>query len=302
MFVKAERKRAKLKIGITGPSGSGKTYSGLLLAKGIGSKIAVIDTENGSASLYSDKFQFDVLELAPPFSTEKYIEAIKGAEKAGYDVILIDSISHAWAGEGGLLEQKEQLDSRGRGNSYTNWADITKKHEKFKSALLQADIHLIATMRSKQDYVLQADDKGKQSPKKVGLAPIQRDGMEYEFTTVFDIAMNHEAEASKDRTGLFSDKLFKITEETGEEFKKWLMTAAVPKPSPQQLEVLYGIVKTQDYTQLEITKLLEMKTGKLSSKELNIEEYAIVLEYLLKNPKKKEKKDSEDKQDEMSQM
>lgn len=302
MFVKAERKRAKLKIGITGPSGSGKTYSGLLLAKGIGSKVAVIDTENGSASLYSDKFQFDVLELAPPFSTEKYIEAIKGAEKAGYDVILIDSISHAWAGEGGLLEQKEQLDSRGRGNSYTNWADITKKHEKFKSALLQADIHLIATMRSKQDYVLQADEKGKQSPKKVGLAPIQRDGMEYEFTTVFDIAMNHEAEASKDRTGLFSDKLFKITEETGEEFKKWLNTAAIPKPSAQQLDVLYGIVKSQEWTQLEISKLLEMKTGKASSKELNIEEYAIVLEYLLKNPKKKESKDSEIKQDEMSQV
>jgi hypothetical protein len=301
MFQKAERKRAKLKIGLTGPSGSGKTYSGLLLAKGIASKIAVIDTENGSASLYADRFNFDVIDLTPPFTTEKYIDAIKLAEKEKYEIVLIDSISHAWAGEGGLLEQKEQLDSRGRGNSYTNWADITKKHEKFKAALLHADIHLIATMRSKQDYVVSPDDKGKMTPKKVGLAPIQRDGMEYEFTTVFDIAMNHEAEASKDRTGLFTDKIFKITEETGQQFKQWLLTAAIPKPSTQQLDTLYKIVKTQEWPAEEISKLIEMKTGKTSSKELNIEEYTIVLEYLLKNPKKK---DSSEKplQDEMSQV
>jgi len=212
-------------MAITGPSGSGKTLSALKLAAGLGKKIAVIDTENGSASLYSDHAGFDVLELAPPFTTERYIEAIEAAEKSGYDVLVIDSITHAWAGEGGLLEQKEQLDARGKGNSYTNWGLITKKHEAFKSAMLHSPLHIIATMRSKQDYML-VDKNGKQVPQKVGMAPIQRDGMEYEFTLVFDVAMNHEAEASKDRTGLFAGSIHKISEETGRRIAQWLSSAA----------------------------------------------------------------------------
>jgi Cdc6-like AAA superfamily ATPase len=226
-FRKAERVQAKVKLAVTGPSGAGKTFSALRLASGLGSKVAVIDTENGSASLYSEQFAFDVLEITPPFTTEKYIAAVNVAEKAGYDVVVIDSITHAWAGEGGLLEQKEQLDARGRGNSYTNWGLITKKQEAFKSALLQAPIHIITTMRSKQEYAQIEGDGGKKSIKKLGLAPIQRDGMEYEFTIVFDVAMNHQAEVSKDRTGLFADKIFTITEDTGKEILSWLSTAKV---------------------------------------------------------------------------
>lgn len=232
MFKKATRSQVKLKLANTGPSGSGKTLSALLLAKGLGGKIAVIDTENGSASLYADKIDFDTMTITPPYTTEKYIEAINGAVKAGYGVLVIDSITHAWSGEGGLLSQKEQLDSRG-GNSYTNWAKITPKHEAFLGAILHSDIHLIATMRSKQDYVL-ADKNGKQVPQKVGMAPQQRDGAEYEFTTVFDIAMNHEAVASKDRTGLFDGKIFKIGAETGEMFLKWLDGAAAAKPATEE--------------------------------------------------------------------
>lgn len=228
MFKKAERKQIKLKLAITGPSGSGKTYSALALAQGLGKKIAVIDTENGSASLYSEHFEFDVLELEAPFNTEKYIQAIKYAEVAGYDVLVIDSITHAWSGEGGLLQQKESIDARG-GNSYTNWATVTKKHEIFKSAFLNTNMHIICTMRSKQDYVIEQNEKGKSAPKKVGLAPIQREGMEYEFTTVFDIAMNHEAIASKDRTGLFTDQMFKVTKEIGEKISKWLEGGAPVK-------------------------------------------------------------------------
>lgn len=227
MFVKAERKQTKLKLAMTGPAGSGKTFSALLLAKGLGKTIAVVDTENGSACLYSDKFAFDVVTMNPPFTVEKYLMAIQAAVEAKYDVIILDSITHAWAGEGGLLEQKEQLDARGKGNSYTNWASITKKHEEFKGAMLHAPIHLIATMRSKQDYA-QVEENGKKTVKKLGLAPIQRDGMEYEFTVVFDVAMNHEAEASKDRTGLFTDKIFKVTEDTGKQLKVWLDTGAMP--------------------------------------------------------------------------
>lgn len=233
-FKKAEKKLTSLKIAITGPSGSGKTFSALRMAHGLGKKIAVIDTENSSACLYSDKFSFDVLEIEPPYTLDKYLTGIADAEKGDYDVIIVDSISHAWAGEGGLLEKKSALDSRGSGSGYTNWASITKEHEQFKSKILNSKSHLICTMRSKQDYVLEMNDKGKSIPKKVGLAPIQRDGMEYEFTLVLDVAMDHQAVSSKDRTGLFDGKVFIPTEDTGKTLMKWLGSTTKPvKIEPQ---------------------------------------------------------------------
>lgn len=231
-FQRAERKKSFIKVAITGPSGSGKTYSALRLAFGLGRKVAFIDTENGSGSLYADLGEYDTLDLTAPFTVASYEQAIRGAVSAGYDVLIVDSLTHAWAGEGGLLAQKEALDARG-GNSYTNWATITKQHEAFKSALLQAPIHILATMRSKQDYVLEADQRGKTTPRKVGLAPIQRDGMEYEFTTVFDVAMDHTAIASKDRTGLFDALSAKLTEDHGRAILRWLEGGAVsPEPAP----------------------------------------------------------------------
>lgn len=233
-FVRAERKRVKLKIAITGPSGSGKTFSALEMATGIGPRIAVIDTEHDSASLYSDRFQFDTLCIDPPYTIQKYVEAIKAAEAEKYDVVVIDSISHAWAGEGGLLAKKEALDSRGgTQNQYTNWGSITKEHEAFKATLLNADIHMICTMRSKQDYQ-QIEENGRKKIQKVGLAPIQRDGMEYEFTTVFDVAMDHAAVPSKDRTGLFDGHIAKLTKETGAQLIAWLGGAtAEPRQAPE---------------------------------------------------------------------
>jgi len=239
-FKKAERRQTALKIAITGPSGSGKTFSALLIAAGIGKKIAVVDTENGSASLYAgmDKgplvgIDFDTLAVEPPYTIQKYVEAIDMAEKGGYDVLLIDGISPAWAGEGGLLDKKDALDQRAGSNSYTNWAGITKEHEQLKARILTADIHLICTMRSKQDYVLELNPKGKSVPKKVGMAPIQRDGMEYEFTTVLDLAMDHNAIASKDRTSLFDGQVFKPTQMTGKKIMDWLKGGApVTKQEP----------------------------------------------------------------------
>ena len=241
-FKKAERTQARLKIALTGPSGSGKTFSALLIAAGIGKRIAVIDTENKSASLYAgmDKgplagLEFDTLEIDPPYTIAKYVEAIEAAERDGYDVLVIDSISHAWAGEGGLLDKKGALDQRAGSNSYTNWAPITKEHELFKARLLNSDLHLICTMRSKQDYILEVNDKGKSQPKKVGLAPIQRDGMEYEFTTVLDLAMDHHAVASKDRSGLFDGEVFKPTKDTGKKLLAWLKKGKLAeKPAPVQ--------------------------------------------------------------------
>lgn len=236
MFHKAERTQVKFKGALTGPSGSGKTFSALAIARGLGKKVAVIDTENGSASLYAKMksgplagFEFDTVVLQPPYSISRYTDAIQAAVRAKYDVLVIDSISHAWAGEGGLLAKKEVLDSRG-GNSYTNWAGITKEHEAFKATLLNADIHLICTMRSKQDYVLETNEKGRQAPKKVGLAPIQRDGMEYEFTVVLDMGMDHSAVASKDRTSLFDGQVFKPSIETGVRIRDWLLEAPLTPP------------------------------------------------------------------------
>jgi hypothetical protein len=240
MFQKAEKKQGKLRIALTGPSGSGKTMSALLIAQGIieqmrkmgldtGKGIAVIDTENGSAADYADRFEFDFLKIDPPYTIQKYMAALKDAYEGGYAVVDIDSISHAWAGEGGLLQKKEQLDSRG-GNQYTNWAAITKEHEQFKGMILSNKIHLIATMRSKQDYVLEQKDGGKLAPKKVGMAPIQRDGMEYEFTTVLDLGMDHSASASKDRTGIFDKQLFIPTVETGKGLLVWRMSGKEEKP------------------------------------------------------------------------
>jgi len=238
-FSKAVRTQTKIKLAISGPSGSGKTFSALLIASGIGKKIAVVDAENGSASLYAGMekgplvgIEFDVLNLDPPYTIQKYIEAIESAEKTGYDVLVVDGISPEWAGEGGLLSKKEALDQHG-GNSYTNWAGITKEHEIFKARILGCDIHSIYTVRSKQDYVLELNAKGKSAPKKVGMAPIQRDGMEYEFTTVLDLAMDHNAIASKDRTNLFDGQVFKPTQMTGKKIMDWLKGGApIARPEP----------------------------------------------------------------------
>lgn len=243
MFKKAERRQVKLKIALAGPSGSGKTLSALLIAKGIGQKIALIDTENESASLYAGMKlpsgelvpEFDTLNLQPPFTVDKYVAAINAAVAAKYDVLVVDSLSHQWAGEGGILSKKEQLDARG-GNSYAHWAKLTPEHEKFKAAILHSDIHIIGTLRSKQEYALTGGEGGRSlSVQKLGMAPIQRDGMEYEFTVFFDLDMKHQAQASKDRTSLFDGRaLFVPSPKTGEELMRWLLgaqPASAPAPT-----------------------------------------------------------------------
>ena len=225
---KAVRKKAKLRLGIAAPSGAGKTYSSLLLAFGLGQKIGLIDTEQGSGDLYADLGDYDIIQIEAPYTIDKYLQAIKAFEQANYDVIIIDSLSHAWAGDGGLLDKQGKIADSGKGNGYTAWRSITPEHNALVNAMLASSCHIIATMRSKQEYVLQVNDNGKQAPKKVGMAPIQRDGMEYEFTVMFDIDINHNATATKDRTRLFDGNIFKITSQTGEQLLEWL-NDGVPK-------------------------------------------------------------------------
>lgn len=236
MFQRATRRAVKLKIGIQGPSGSGKTDGALAMATALaqaeGGRVAVIDTENGSASLYADDYEFDTLNLDPPYTSARYTEAMRAAVDAGYAVLVIDSLSHQWAGKGGILARKEEVDARGKGNSYTNWARFTKEHEEFKAELLSLPIHVIATLRAKQDYVLVERD-GKQVPKKVGLAPVQREGLEYEFSIAFELQMDHRAEASKDRSRLFDGRLVDLKDpETARQLIAWLKQATPSDVAP----------------------------------------------------------------------
>ena len=213
----SSKKQAKIKLALQGCAGSGKTMSALLLAYGLcgdWTKIAVIDSENGSADLYASLGNYNVLPLQEHFTPETYMEAVCVCEKAGMEVIIMDSISQCWDN---LLEYHASL----QGNSFTNWQKVTPRMNAFMQKILQSDRHIICTMRCKQDYVL-SERNGKMVPEKVGLKAVMRDGIDYEFTIVFDINMKHQAIASKDRTNLFINKPdFMITPSTGKAILDW---------------------------------------------------------------------------------
>lgn len=215
---KAERSSAKLRIGLSGPSGSGKTYTSLLLAHGMANweKIGIIDTENGSADLYSQLGPFNVLTLEKPFSPERYIEAIEALEEAGMEVIIIDSITHEWNGPGGCLEIQEKL-----GGRFQDWAQVTPKHSRFIQKILLSKCHILATMRTKTEYSI-SNESGKSKVMKLGSAPITREGFEYEMTLGFEININNMAVSTKDRTGLFKGNAGEVlTEEHGKQLLAW---------------------------------------------------------------------------------
>jgi len=225
---KSSKKQAKIKLALAGCSGSGKTMSSLLLAYGMTNnwnKIAIIDSENGSADLYSHLGNYNVLGLQSPFMPENYIKAIEICESAKMEVIIIDSISPLWEY---LLEIHSQM----QGNSFTNWGKITPRQNAFIQKILTSNCHIISTMRTKQDYVLN-EKNGKLVPEKVGLKAVQRDNVDYEFTLVLDIDMKHFAKASKDRTNLFMDKPeFVISSETGKAILNWCNEGKVEIESP----------------------------------------------------------------------
>ena len=233
---KAERAQAPLKILLSGASGSGKTYSALLLAKGMGGKILCLDTENKSADLYSDIVDFDKVDLDAPFTVNKYIEVMKYAEEQKYATIIVDSFTHCWAGEGGLLDEKGILDMKPGSNSFTNWAKLTPQQERLKSAIIQADINIIGCIRAKDKLEMTKDDNGRVKVEKMGLSGIQREGFEFEFTTEFLIDANHMAgtASGKDRTRLFDGKYFKITEQTGKDLIAWKQSAKPVERTPEQ--------------------------------------------------------------------
>lgn len=235
---KASRKKAKIRAGLFGPAGSGKTYSALLMAHGLCNdwgKIAIIDTENQSADLYDHLGPYNVLSLEPPFRPERYITAIMECEKAGMEVIIIDSISHEWEGSGGLLEESNNM----KGNSFTNWDALGKRHKKMNDKILTSPAHIIACGRTKVEYVLEEslnrDGKTVQIPRKVGTKVITREGFDYEVTLAFELSIDHYARCGKDRTDLFMRREpFVITEETGKEILEWCNSGKELSPEEKE--------------------------------------------------------------------
>lgn len=225
MFKKATKSQARLRMAVVGPAGSGKTYTALQVARHLGKSVALIDTEHGSASKYANECDFDVCELSEKSrSPEDYIKAIRAA-MTEYDVLIIDSLTHEW--EWCLAEVDRVAKSKTRGNSYMAWGEVTPRHRKLLDAILSAKCHVIATMRTKTAYELVENGKGKVAPKKIGLAPIQREGADYEFDVVLDIGVEHVACVSKSRCVAISDKTYdRPGQDLAEDLKAWLTDGA----------------------------------------------------------------------------
>ncbi len=201
-------------------------------------RICLIDTENRSGSLYADSTfagthigEFLTIDLEPPFTPQRYLEAIQAAQENGVEYLVIDSLSHAWSGEGGMLDMQSNIAKRS-GNSYTAWRDVTPLHNRLVDRILQCDMHVTVALRTKTEYVVEDNEKGRKAPRKIGTTPVFRDGVEYELTTFFDLAQDHTAMVTKDRTGLFDGRAFTITPASGALIYDWL-SSAKPADPPQ---------------------------------------------------------------------
>lgn len=233
-FRKATKEQLKLRMALIGPAGSGKTYSALNIAQHLGKRIAVIDTEHGSASKYAGLFAFDVVEL-DSFHPQNYIAGIQAAEQAGYDVLIIDSLSHAWMGKDGALELVDRAAKRSpSGNSFAAWRDVTPLHNQLIEAMLACQLHLIVTMRSKMEYVQDKDEKGRTQIRKVGLQPVQRDGLEYEFDVVADMDTSNTLIVGKTRCPNVAEAVVpKPGKEIADTLLAWLTDGAPPAELPK---------------------------------------------------------------------
>lgn len=238
-FHKASKSARKVKAAFVGPPGSGKTYTALLVALGLvgpDGRIAVADSENESSSLYAGRVaEFDSFNLEEPFTPQAYVEVIHAAEEARYDALIIDSLSHAWAGKGGVLEMVDQVTARAQSqNKYgVGWRAVTPEHNKLVDALVRCRCHLIVTMRTKMEYATERDERtGKMTVRKIGLAPIQREGLEYEMDLVVDFNTENTAVISKSRYSSLSGQVIqKPTMELGKQIKRELVEDPT-KPPP----------------------------------------------------------------------
>lgn len=237
MFKKAVKHEAKLRLAIAGPSGSGKTYTSLAVASELGEKVAYVDTEHGSASKYADLFDFDVVDMDAPFHPQKFVDAIREASKLGYDVVVLDSLTHAWSGTGGVLQLKEDFAKQRQYNDYTAWGPAGEIHQKLIDAIVSAEIHVIATMRSKMKYAMEEytdrHGKSKSKPVKVGMGAIQKEGMEYEFDIALDMDDDNNGIVQKTRCPQLAQMVIpKPGKEMADILKEWLSGV---EPDPVEL-------------------------------------------------------------------
>ena len=235
-FKKATKEESKLRCAVFGPSGAGKTYTCLRIAKGMGGNIACIDTERGSASKYANRFEFDVCELEDR-TIDGYEKAIKEAGEAGYAILIIDSMSHAWQELLGEIERIAK--AKYRGNTWSAWSEGTPKQRQLVDAILDYPGHVLATMRSKTEWSIESGNNGKTKPVRVGMAPEQGKGIEYEFDLLLELSVDHIGNVLKDRTGEFQDKLIDCPgEEFGEQLVTWLADGEPPAPKPPKVEYI----------------------------------------------------------------
>ncbi len=228
-FKKAVLEQAKVRVALWGPSGAGKTRTALEIATGLGQKIALIDSEHGRSRQYADRYNFDIVELET-FHPDHYVQAIQAAEEEGYDVLIIDSLTHAWSGEGGLLEVHADVVRRNlTKNEFSAWEEVTPIHRRLIEAIVRSSLHVIATMRSKTEYAMEVNDQGKTVIRKVGLGPDQRKNLEYEFDVVGYLDPEHTLTIDKDSSDLLQDQVIKLpTTELGIKLAAWFSRGERP--------------------------------------------------------------------------
>jgi len=263
---KAKREKIYVKIALMAPSGGGKTYGSLRLATGMAQEIQketgkkanilLANTEAKRGYYYANEFDYDIVDIDPPHNPEKYVELIDFAVKEGYDILIIDSSSHEWEGKGGCLELHQQA-----GGTYQSWAKVTPRHNKFINAIADSPIHIIATMRGKDQYEMNKDDKGRTTVQKLGIGAKQRDGFEYEFTCTFLIDQKtNTAEVQKDNTHIFDQEGPTILSENhGVKIMQWAnsgegYTPIVRKPEEDVIDAVVDDLKTVKTQIIEAAK------------------------------------------------
>ena len=284
-FHQATKAQSFLRMALVGPSGSGKTYSSLRIAQGLGQKIALIDSERGSASKYAGDFRFDTLELDTSFSPAGYIEGIEAAVQGGYEVLIIDSLSHAWSDKGGILELHDAIAAQDKSaNDFTAWRQVTPEHNRLVDTILRAPLHVIVTMRVKTAYVTEKDDRGKTVIRKVGLRPIQREGIEFELDVVGDLDQNNTLTITKTRCkALFQATIHQPGEDNvAKVLKTWLSDGVSPAISDEQSKQLWSHAKGCG---LSVGGLLDfvnqtLGTSYASPREITLAEFPKVVQAL----------------------
>ena len=275
---KAKREKVYAKVALMGSSGSGKSVSSLRLATGMvermkeldalngtTGKILLANTEGSRGKYYASEYDYDIVDLEPPFNPELFVDLINFAVDAKYSVLIIDSSSSEWEGKGGCLELQQQA-----GGTYQAWARVTPRHQKFVDALAYSPIHILSTMRSKDQYEVERDDKGKVAVRKIGLGAKQRDGFEYDFTCTFMIERDtHMAKPEKDNTHIFEHMGMNILDEScGKKIIDWANASEVESASPSFMPNASASNDTDgdaEYSNTEIADTIDGITGLVSA-------------------------------------